>query len=275
MLGRTARIIGATFEAQFWRYIVLRLLLVVSLFSVCPGPALSLTIPDESGYGHDAVFEGSPEFVGECVDSALAVIGELNYGVVQPTDLQMVQQLTVEGYFRWDGNLNGPSEGRNLIDKMTQFTDAGRSWFLTVDKSSRRLRAGVFYSATNDRVDVVDPDPLPDPMVECSHVAFTVEEGGELRLYRNGELKDSAPFPGSINYADNTWIGFADSQNESAFYDGILDDFRISDRVRESFPVGGCPHEVDEHTIALWRFGEESPTPNVPHTWGRIKSAFR
>ena len=64
-------------------------------------------------------------------------------------------------------------------------------------------------------------------------------------------------------------------QNEAGFFDGIRDDFRISGTARETFPVGGCPHEVDEHTVALWRFGEELPTPTVEHTWGQIKTAFR
>jgi hypothetical protein len=240
-------------------------------------PALSyatVIVPDASGNGLDATFQGTPDFVCGCVDRALEVDGALNYGVVSPTASQLLQALTVEGYFLWDGNTDGLSPDRYIINKVTQHTDAGRSWSLVIQKNTRKLRATVFYNSQNGHVAVEDPNPLPDPMTECVQVAFTVSAGGQLNLYRDGELVAAEQFPHSINYSTNTAIYFANSQNWSAPMDGLLDMFRISDIVRTEFPTTPQNLSGDEHTIGLWRFGGSDGVWSVPSEVGTIQAAI-
>jgi len=237
------------------------------LFSLSAPTATRATVvvPDESGNGLDATFDDSPQFVSECAGQALEVfpdpVGNY-YGSVGATASQVLQALTVEGFFRWSGNTDGESAGRTIIDKVSQSSDDGRSWAIGIIKDTRQLTAVVWYSPTNGRIDLVDPDPLPNPMTQCVHVALTVSAGGEVRLYRNGQLKDSESFAGkSINYASNTPIGFANSVNYSSPMVGVLDQFRISDTVRTSFPSGPQSLSLDANTVALWRFGVDCGPP--------------
>lgn len=217
--------------------LVLALVLLASV-SEPTATRADVVIPDESGNGLDATFVGSPQFVSECAGQALEVLPtslDLNHhGSVEATASQVIQELTVEGFFRWSGNTDGASLGRTIIDKVSQGDDAGRSWAIGIITDTRQLTAVVWYNSTNGRIDLVDPDPLPNPMTECVHAALTVSAGGEVRLYRDGQLKAFTSFSGmSVNYASNTPIGFANSINYSSPMRGVLDQFRISNIVRD------------------------------------------
>jgi hypothetical protein len=217
------------------------------------GDAISVRVHDDSGHGLDAVFDGHPSFEPACIGNGLSVAGLNNHGRALASDDQMTQTLTVEGYVNWSGEPgSGGSYDSYIIDKFTQEEgDAGRSWILGITRATNRLFARICYNQTYGHIQVDDPDPLPTN--QCVGVAFTVGDG-HLRLYVNGVLKSEMAFTGSINYQSNTYIGFANGHNLTEGWIGVLDEFRISNEVRTSFPAIPQSLEADEHTIALWRF---------------------
>lgn len=223
-------------------------------------------IPDVSGNGYSISFAGgTPEYVEDCLDSGIRIddtIGTSTLGTVAPDEGLLLQAFTIEGTFRWFGLPPGNSNYQVIVDKFSQSTDRGRSWSLQIDRPTRQLFVRVFYDASNHYVEVRDPDPLSEPMAQCAHVALTVEANGEVRLYRDGVLKGSAPFDHTVNYQMNTPLGFANAGNNGSAYWGVLDDFRLSDVARTSFDVDS-PHVVDANTVALWRFDGPCPQPPI------------
>jgi hypothetical protein len=253
------------------------LALVAGLLTAASPAGAHIYICDESLHGHDAAFMDYPSFVPACVVNGLSLVGLQHYGLVPASPDQMSPLLTVEGYVNWSGL---PGEGDSLschiIDKFSvEEGGAARSWILGITRSTGRLFARAYSSPAYQCVQVDDPDPLPSG--RCAQIAFTAGDSF-LRLYVNGLLKAESPFGGPINYDQNTAINLANGQDHQEEWVGIMDEIRVSDLIRTSFPPVGDALLVDEHTVALWRFDADGPcppTPAIPGTWGKLKAIYR
>ncbi len=256
------------------------ILLVLVVFLTGSGLSqATVIIPDASGNGNDISFNGTPAFTSACTGQALSVDGTYptpyHYGTVPAAANQIIQDLTVEGFINWTGP-GTPAPTQNswvIVDKFTQSSDPGRSWSLNIKYPTDQLQVEVRYNSSNAYVVATDPDPLPTGV--WTHVAFTASTDS-IRLYVNGVQKAAADFIGrDINYAQNTWIGFANAQNLAAAYIGMLDEFRISNTVRTSFPSTCSPLPLDANTIALWHFGGcPGTTLDVPGSYSTIQAAI-
>jgi hypothetical protein len=107
------------------------------------------------------------------------------------------------------------------------------------------------------------------------HVAVTRANSGLVRLYIDGQLDNEMPGPsGRIDYRLNRSTSYPNSDPYlvlgaekhdypgSRYYNGWLDDLRLSNVVRYSgsFSRPTAPHALDSNTIALYRFDEGSGT---------------
>jgi hypothetical protein len=107
------------------------------------------------------------------------------------------------------------------------------------------------------------------------HVAVTRANSGLVRLYIDGQLDNEMLGPsGRIDYRLNRSTSYPNSDPYlvlgaekhdypgSRYYNGWLDDLRLSNVVRYSgsFSRPTAPHTLDSNTIALYRFDEGSGT---------------
>ncbi|WP_298404714.1 LamG domain-containing protein [uncultured Chloroflexus sp.] len=107
------------------------------------------------------------------------------------------------------------------------------------------------------------------------HIAVTRANSGQVRLFVDGQLDAQINGPsGRIDYRLNRptsypnsdpYLVFGAEKHDypgSRYYNGLLDDVRISNIVRYTgdFARPTAPHPVDANTVALYRFDEGSGT---------------
>lgn len=89
------------------------------------------------------------------------------------------------------------------------------------------------------------------------HVAFAYD-GSTTKIFKDGvELSTTGTFTGSIDTTSNLYAGF---RSDVWFFDGLIDEIRISDNVRYtgSFTVPNAPFVTDANTSGLWHFDDGS-----------------
>ena len=107
------------------------------------------------------------------------------------------------------------------------------------------------------------------------HIAVTRVDDGQLRIFVDGALDVSQQGPaGRVDYRTNratSWpesdpyLVFGAEKHDyagSLYYNGLLDDVRISSiaRYSASFTRPSAPHAADANTVALYRFDEGTGT---------------
>jgi hypothetical protein len=119
----------------------------------------------------------------------------------------------------------------------------------------------VLFRTTTGSVTLISPDIVKDDGSTWTHIAFTKSDN-TLKLFVNGELKDTKTFTGSIVEFPSSDLSFGAYLNPydiSTSYFGKIDDVRISNISRDitaSWTSGlyFSPLQADQYTLGLWRF---------------------
>jgi Concanavalin A-like lectin/glucanases superfamily len=103
----------------------------------------------------------------------------------------------------------------------------------------------------------------PVTLNEWHHLALTYDGVSSLRLYCDGELYGQRDDCTGRLMAEPYVLKLGVARNHMNFYAGKLDELRISDTVRNVADLWKrghyfIPHQVDEHTIGLWHFDENT-----------------
>ncbi|MHC4705891.1 MAG: LamG domain-containing protein [Planctomycetota bacterium] len=93
---------------------------------------------------------------------------------------------------------------------------------------------------------------------EWQHLALVWDSGDSLKLYINGNLNllthDTGTLGGTVSGVQKLILG---QDTKATYWDGLMDDVRIYDRVLEAGEIYPAPTEVG--LIAHWKLDEEGP----------------
>lgn len=88
------------------------------------------------------------------------------------------------------------------------------------------------------------------------HIALTMDSvSDEMKLYIDGVLNNERTNLGSPQASDEDFYLGGDAVRNQRYFDGIIDEVRISDFARTSFDLTQAPSQ-DTNTVALWHFDE-------------------
>jgi hypothetical protein len=214
------------------------------------------TIKDLSGNGNEGEFKGEPEWVDGKFGKALKFDGADDYIVVPDSDSLDVNgdQITIVAWIKGSGWPAANHIVRKLHDQAQ-----GHIYVLRVQPETIRV-----YIAT-------DIKPSPGYQVDGTtplntdkwyHVAL-VYDGGEIRIYLNGELDGSLTASGNIETSDaELRIGRGDP---AGYFAGVIDEVAI-------FNVALDEEEIKEiMENGLKTSLKVDPVGRLTTMWGEIK----
>ena len=178
--------------------------------------------------------------------TALSFDGQNDYvEVPYSTSLDITGEITIEAWVY--------AKGTGKMLKISCKRDASMPfYFIGVDHG--KLYAGLGNNSTQ----VVTKKTTELPLNEWHFVAMSYSDTeNKIWLYLDGELKEEVPCNISlVPFLSDLLIG-AQYQSGSyyQFFDGIIDEVRISNVARSSFDLTS-PFNVDANTAALWHFDE-------------------
>ncbi|MHA1931577.1 MAG: clostripain-related cysteine peptidase, partial [Promethearchaeota archaeon] len=180
---------------------------------------------------------GHPEWVSG--SSALRFDGVNDYVEIPTSDsLNITDEITIEA---WIKPKELPSEYETIVGKWDYGTNSRCYWL------AHKYTGEISFFISKDGLDYKSLS-YPASLNEWAHFAG-VFDGNELKLYKNGELVDGPKsYQQSINSepALHTWIG-ADGDNSIRYFNGIIDEVRISNRTRTSEEIA---ENANTHTIS-------------------------
>jgi PKD repeat protein len=233
---------------------------------IVEGVPFSLNIPnpfETQGANPIHVYDGA-DIVGGCYvpgtdisdQFAFANFGKALYfdgndyiRVSNKQSLEITGELTIEAW------VNAEAYGTML--KIVCKRDSSQPfYFIGVDGD--KLYAGIADN-TNGYGTGVTAKTTVLPLNEWHHVAVTYSESaGEIKLYLDGELKETKATVEVLPEFDaDVLIGAQQSGGPTQFFRGYIDEVRISSTVRDPSEFGLYgPCTPDGDTAALWHFDE-------------------
>ncbi|NQS96835.1 MAG: T9SS type A sorting domain-containing protein [candidate division Zixibacteria bacterium] len=222
------------------------------------------TAYDATGNGYDMVLEDGAEFTsaglyGGCADitDPDAKINS-DYLIGNGWD-----ELTIDAHI-YPTEITGPEHP--IVERYRWHNVADPSYYLTILQDGS-LVGGVYL---NDPGSVYSSATTPPGTIETDqwyHVAMTWSSGEPTRIFLNGEMiaESQQVHEGTVRAGDDPLtIGwFHDEGYGDFFFQGTIDEVRISDIDRYPVPSGGILFEPDEFTEALWHFNESTGTYNA------------
>lgn len=207
-------------------------LFMASMLSMAFIPSVAASGSVVGLWHFDKEFGTALEFDG--TDDYVFVYDDLSIG----SDLS---QITVEA---WINPYSIPSTGKSRI----LGKDNGNNNFILAFRDGK-LHFLLYLSSW-----VIVESSITPSINEWSHVAATYE-GTKMKIYVNGQLTGELSKSGILNAGgDNLYMG-RDEAPAGQYFEGVLDDVRISDIARISFDLSK-PLTADPNTVALWHFDE-------------------
>ncbi|OUS78507.1 hypothetical protein B1748_00045 [Paenibacillus sp. MY03] len=208
---------------------------------------------DSSSYGNNGTFVGTPNWESGKFGDSVAVNGTNYIRVPDSSSLDITNEITVEGWFKWDGTkgLNYGVNKRNAYGLAIVDTGGLPTAWVYVDGAVRTIQS---YRAT-----------VPN---QWYHLALTYSASTrQLNLYVNGEKERTIVLPQGLgSYAINASdfelrIGTDYYGNSLS---GNVDDVRISDTIRDFPQIGGwySPLYVDKHAAPQVQYVKQAA--NLP-----------
>ena len=196
------------------------------------------TVSDSVGTNHGAI-SGTPTWTTGAVAGALKFNGNGDSVAVDAIQPLIGSNVTVQAWIRPVG------VARIWNPILTQHDTAGRGYFLYIfaDKPTFSLASG----------DVTAAATSPDTIVpnEWCHIAGT-NDGGNLRLYIDGELKAAASSAGLTGTDHDACIGY--DYTRPTYYVGVLDDLRIYNRALNEREFEGMTDSMERWSRKFsWR----------------------
>ncbi len=222
------------------------------------------SILDSSGNGLHGTPVGGPVYraVDRVPDSSLGLeFDGATTRIFVPDDplFELTQSLTIEAYIKLDAYPDGPYGWGQIVFRGDE--QGGMDpYALTVTSTGQLLFRIV--QAHNVNAQLLSPTPLS--LGEVYHVAATLDDAtGEQKIFVNGrevasQITDLRPL-GALdpNYDAGIGIGNLQSSSYDMYFEGVIDEVRISDVALSRSEFLPPPREVRK-TVAHWRF-EEGP----------------
>jgi len=171
---------------------------------------------------------------------------------------------TVECFFRWIGARTGDGPGGGFGALVVRQEFGMQEWGLIMVGDPNAANGGmvegsITYDGNHNNA-VYVTDDFRVTRNEWHHIAL-VGTGTELRLYVDGSLHGSKAQTGPAAAVPTVQPSAGSLKNPYEFFNGELDEFRISKRARYTTPTFTLPvsaFTVDTDTLALWHFDEGS-----------------
>ncbi len=209
---------------------------------------------DLSGLGHNGVID-NPEWGPGQHGGALVLAGTPSgtFVTVESTADMNVNEMTFMVWVNantWDGT-------KQIAGKSVHGGCAGRTQYgLFSEGGMLKMR----FEAVAGRADITAPLPETEVWV---HIAAT-NDGGECKIYVNGEEVGAGAVPGDLNANDDPWRLGQDCDRANYIFDGSLDEARLWNRALD----------VDEINDYMG-FGVEGlavdPSGKLSTTWGALR----
>ncbi|MFL5774008.1 MAG: LamG-like jellyroll fold domain-containing protein [Flavisolibacter sp.] len=204
----------------------------------------------------------------------LSYDGAFNYLTMPPDIVKNLNgSFTIEAYVYWRGG--SPWWSNSLLwHRIFDFGTDQHNYAFLVPQSNYNSRSGAMFAITlpgtpSDVSQVIQSDnPLPQNV--WTHIAVTLDATTNTgNLYINGVLDPTATTTGftfrlsDLGSTPNDWLGkseFAGSPSFDPYFNGDIDEFRISDVVRytSTFTPPIFEFTTDPNTVALYHFDEGS-----------------
>jgi hypothetical protein len=191
--------------------------------------------------GFNGTIEGASSFVTGKVGDAISLDGFNNYIFVEDySDIE--EEVTISMWVNIDpAVLNGfdvPTFIRNASGEIGVSPPLEQFEFgLQFNNNDSLMRLSAAIAAGPNIVRATDPTEFP--LGSWQHVAFTAD-GGQVRVYRNGNLVATSSDLDDINAAQRPWLSIGAKLTEDDF--GIFPDLSLPD-----FFTG----QIDD--VAIWR----------------------
>ncbi len=187
------------------------------------------TATDSAGTNNGTLI-GNPTWTGGRIDGALSFDGVDDYVVAAPVAALAGDTLTAQAWIC-------VSEYAGMWNPiMTQNAGNGYYFYVATGKPAFYLVAGAGYVQAMS-LEAINAE-------QWYHIAGT-NDGSSLKLYVDGQLKDSDNSTGFLGVNSNAYIGFEPSS--SLYYNGIIDDVRIYNRA-----VGESEFQNIANPMARW-----------------------
>jgi Concanavalin A-like lectin/glucanases superfamily len=169
---------------------------------------------------------------------------------------------TVECFFRWVGARTGAGPGGGFGALVVRQEFGMQEWGLIIVGDPNEANAGmvegsITYDGNHNNAAYVTDD-VRVSRNEWHHIAL-VGTGTELRLYVDGALHGTKAQTGPAGAVPTVQPSAGSLKNPYEFFNGELDEFRISKRARytaSSFALPTSAFTPDADTLALWHFDE-------------------
>ena len=186
------------------------------------------TAYDETGNDNDGTLNGDTNWLVGKYSQGLEFDGDGDYvNVVDSASLDITGSITVEAWVKADtwNNLGASYNVRNIIDKGEHKTSKAYSVYSYNNKLHFRINK-------NSSCDVSCDLPAID---EWHHLAATYD-GSTMKLYIDNDEKESISCTATIQTNNESlYIGGAVDRNY--WFDGQIDEVRISNTAKTSFPI--------------------------------------
>lgn len=205
-------------------------------------------IGDNSGNANHGSIQGTPQWVAGKFDGGLAVNNNTYATVPDSNSLDITDELTVQGWFRWDGS---EYSGYGL--------QKGNAYGLKVVNATAQPIAALYIDGAWR--EAISPEALSANI--WYHIAMTYSSTSrEIKLYVNNVLKRTVVLSGLGTYAIHSsnlplYIG-RDAQAWGNNFTGIVDRVSVLNEVTESFNLKQPALNPGLLTDAYWYTGDHS-----------------
>lgn len=136
---------------------------------------------------------------------------------------------------------------------------------LTVDSTKSTVKTTkeiLWYHGYNVK-EVAHKDQIPIDLSQWHYVVYTKTSNNIGKLYIDGQLKSTDTIQNLGFNWYSFYIGSTYYTSFTNFYNGLIDDIRISNIVRSDSEIlsvynSNIANTIDNNTIALWQFNESS-----------------
>ncbi|MHC4744019.1 MAG: lamin tail domain-containing protein, partial [Planctomycetota bacterium] len=191
--------------------------------------------------GHDGTLHGDAAWADGRIGGALSLDGDGDYVSLSSHPTLEGEQMTVEAWVNLSGSggINDP-----IVMQHTALNEGYR--FNVV---SNKPTFAIIVQGRGDVVLTASLDSISKH--EWHHLAGT-NDGSDLKLYVDGELKGSVSSAGYTGFANEAYIGY--DYSSSAYWHGMIDDVRIYNRALGEHEFAGVTDPLDRWDAkSSWR----------------------
>ncbi len=209
---------------------------------------------DLSGLGHDGVID-APAWGPGRFGNALVFAGEASgtFVTVESTEALNVNEMTFTAWVNanaWDGT-------KQIAGKSVHGGCGGRTQYgLFSEGGILKLR----FETAAGRADITAPLPETEVWV---NIAVT-SDGGEGKIYLDGEEAGAGAVPGDLNANEDPWRLGQDCDRANYIFDGSIDEARLWNRALSADEIGQFM-EGGVEMLAV------DPAGKLSTTWGALR----